>query len=107
MLRHHHVTDHLELVLPPDFFKDLQEQVSARGGAEERPSLVTTTSDVMEIATSIPAAQSFGHGKEFYMALKMRVEDFVNPPFAAATSRISRTDLWAAKDGAPTFCVGG
>jgi hypothetical protein len=84
MLRHHHVPNHLELVLPPDLFKDLQEQVPARNGTKERSSLVTTTSDVMEIATSIPAAQSFGHGKKFYMTLKMSVGDFVNPPFAAA-----------------------
>ena len=75
MLWHHDVPNHLELVFPPDLFKNIQEQVSARGGAEERSSLVTTTSDVVEIATSIPAAQSFGHGKKFYMTSRMRVED--------------------------------
>src|SRR5689334_11522904 len=30
---------------------------------------------------------------------------FGNPPFAAASSRACTTDMWAAKDGAPTFCV--
>jgi len=31
---------------------------------------------------------------------------FVYPPFAAAISRVCKTDKWAAKDGAPTVSVG-
>jgi hypothetical protein len=65
MLRHDHVANHLEFIFLPDFFKDLQEQISARCGAEEGLPLVTTTGEVVEIATSVPAAQSFGHGEEF------------------------------------------
>jgi hypothetical protein len=42
-----------------------KEQISARRGAEKRLPLVTTTGDVVEIATSVEPAQSFGHGEEF------------------------------------------
>jgi hypothetical protein len=105
MLRHDHVTNHLEFIFLPDFFKDIQEQVAARRGAKERLPPVATTGDVVEVATSVPAAQSFGHGKEFYTSFEREGWKFVNPPFAAAISRVCRTDMWAAKDGAPTFCV--
>ena len=106
MLRHDHVTNHLEFIFLTDFFKDLQEQVSARGGAEEQSPLVTTRSDEMEVTTSIPTAQSFGHGEEFYTPFEREGRSFVIPPFAAAGSRVSRTEMWAAKDGAPTFVSG-
>ena len=65
MLRHHHVANHLEFIFLTDFFKDIQEQVSPRSGAEEGLPLVTATGDEMEVATSIEPAQSFGHGEEF------------------------------------------
>ncbi len=69
MLRHDHVTNHLEFIFLPDLFKDLQEQVPARRGAEKWFSLVTTTGDVVEIATSIEPAESFGHGRDFIPTL--------------------------------------
>src|SRR3954470_280965 len=80
MLRHHHVADNLEFIFLPDLFKDLQEQVPARSGAKERSSLVTTTSDVVEIATSIPAAQSFGHGRNFISNVGREVESMQTHP---------------------------
>jgi hypothetical protein len=73
MLRHDHIANHLEFIFLPDFFKDLQEQVSGRRGAEKWFSLVTTTGDVVEIATSVPAAQSFGHGGDFILSSNVRV----------------------------------
>jgi hypothetical protein len=65
MLRHDHVAKHLEFIFLTDFFKDIQEQVSPRSGAEEGLPLVAATGDEMEVATSVPAAQSFGHGEKF------------------------------------------
>ena len=56
-----------------DFFKDLQEQVSTRRGAEKWFSLVATTGDVVEVATSVPAEQSFGHGGNFILPSNVRV----------------------------------
>jgi hypothetical protein len=56
---------HLEFIFLTDFFKDIQEQVSPRSGAEAGLSLVTATGGEMEVATSIEPAQSFEHGKEF------------------------------------------
>jgi hypothetical protein len=102
MLRHHHVANHLEFIFLTDFFKDIQEQVSPRSGAEEGLPLVTATGDEMEVATSIEPAQPFGHGRNFILPFECEGREFVNPPFAAASSRAWRTDIWAAKDGAPT-----
>ncbi len=65
MLRHDHIANHLEFIFLTYFFKDLQEQVSPRSGAEEWLPLVTATGDEMEVATSIEPAQSFEHGEEF------------------------------------------
>src|SRR6266571_4271586 len=84
MLRHDHIADHLEFIFLPDLFKDLQEQVSVGCGAEKRFSLVTTTGDVVKVATSIEPAQSFGHEREFYTPFEREGWKFVNPPFAAA-----------------------
>src|ERR1044071_294167 len=100
MLRHDHIANHLELIFLPDFFKDIQEQVSARCGAEKWFSLVATTGDVVQVATSIPAAQSFRHGRDFILPSNVRGWRFVIPPFAAAINRVHGTDSWAAKDGA-------
>src|SRR5258707_153937 len=105
MLRHDHVTNHLEFVFLPDFFKDFQEQVSARCGAEKWFSLVATTGDVVKVATSIEPAQSFGHGGNFTLGPWVRGRGLVIPPFAATISRVRRTDWRAAKDGAPTVSV--
>jgi len=74
MLRHDDVANHLEFIFLPDFFKDLQEQVSARRGAEKWFSLVATTGDVVEVATSIPAAQSFGQGGNFILRSNIGLE---------------------------------
>jgi hypothetical protein len=65
MLWHDHIANNMEFVFLPDFFKDLQEQVSARRRAEKWFSFVATTRYVVEVSTSVPAAQSFGHGEAF------------------------------------------
>ena len=102
MLRHDHIANHLEFIFLPDFFKDLQEQVSGRRGAEKWFSLVTTTGDVVEIATSVPSGAVLWAWRGFYTFFEREGWKFVNPPFATAIGRVCRTDLWAAKDGAPT-----
>ena len=86
MLRHDYVTNHLEFIFLPDLFKDLQEQVPARRRSEKWLPPVTTTGDVVEIATAIEPAQAFGHGREFYTPEREGWK-FVIPPFAAAISR--------------------
>jgi hypothetical protein len=55
MLRHDHIANDREFIFLPDLFEDVQEQVSAGGGAEKWLSLVTTTSDEMKISASIPS----------------------------------------------------
>jgi len=65
MLWHDHIANNMEFVFLPDFFKYLQEQISARRRAEKWFSLVATTGYVVEVATSIEPAQSFGHGEAF------------------------------------------
>ena len=89
-----------------DFFKDLQEQVSARRRAEEGSSLVATTGDVVEVATSEPATQAFGHGGDFISNSEREVESLYTHPLRLQSVGVSRTDMWAAKDGAPTVSWG-
>ena len=106
MLRHDHVTNHLEFVFLPDFFKDLQEQISARHGTEKWFSLVTTTGDVVEIATSVEPTQSFGHGGNFIRPSIVSVRRFVYPPFASTVSPVCIYDL-AGRKGWGTHSVDG
>ena len=65
-------------------------------------SLVATTGDVVEIATSVPAAQSFGHGGNFIFPSNVRVGSLKAHPCGGSQSGRVKTDTRAAKDGAPS-----
>ena len=106
MLRHHDVANHLEFIFLTDFFKDIQEQVSPRSGAEEGLPLVTATGDEMEIPTSIEPAQSFGHGRNFILPFECEGREFVNPPFAAASSRAWGRTYGPQRMGHPRYGEG-
>jgi len=100
MLRHHDVANHLEFIFLTHFFKDFQEEVSPRSGAEEGLPLVTATGDEMEIPTSIEPAQSFGHGRNFILPFECEGAGVCKPTLCGRKQPGMGTDIWAAKDGA-------
>jgi hypothetical protein len=106
MLWHDHVPNYMEFIFLTDFFKDIQEQISAGRRAKKWFSVVATTRDVVEISTSVEPAPSFGHGGNFILRSNVRGWKFVYPPFAAAISRVYRTDFWPQRMGHPRCSEG-
>jgi hypothetical protein len=62
VFRHDHVADHHEPVAPPQPLENLEKQVAALGAAQERPALIATERDVVEVTGSVEAFESPRHG---------------------------------------------
>jgi len=103
MLRHHHIADDGEFISLPYLFEDLEEQVSAGCRTEKRFPLVATTGDVMEIAATIPPAQSFWHGRNSILTSNYQIERFVTHPLRPQAACIFWLGPWTQRMGHPRY----
>ena len=78
MLRHHHVTNHLEFVLLCRTSSKIFRTGLGHDAEPRNSSTVATTGDVVEVATSVPAASSLGMA-EFYTPFERGGWKFCKP----------------------------
>jgi hypothetical protein len=64
MLGHDHVSDDDELVSLTDLFEDLEKKITPDGAAEQRLTLITTTSDEVKVSGTVVTGETPSHGKK-------------------------------------------
>ena len=66
MLRHDHISDHYELITPPDIFQNLQEEITPLTAVQQGLPSITATGDEMQIATTVMPFQTCRHGAKLH-----------------------------------------
>ncbi len=64
MVRHDDVANECEPIAGANFFENLDGQVSGADRAEQRPALITTKCDEMQVTAAGETFQLFGHKSE-------------------------------------------
>jgi hypothetical protein len=62
VLRHDYVADYDETVIFTSMLQNLQKQITAMGRGQERPPLITTAGDEVEVSSPVVALEAAGHG---------------------------------------------
>ena len=61
VLRHHHVSDHDELIAAPNLFQNFKEQIAALRRSQPGLALVATAGDEMQLSSSVVTCGMSGH----------------------------------------------
>jgi hypothetical protein len=64
MFGHNHISEDDEIVAQADFFESFQKQVAMARAAEQRPPLITTAGDEMQVIVTVVAADAGGHERK-------------------------------------------
>ena len=88
VLGHDHIAGNNEIVFAPDFFKNLEEEISSSRRFQELSATIATACNEMEFTATMKSLQPFGHEK--------------NIVHASTTPTLRFAKSSSAKDGAPT-----
>ena len=63
VLGHDHISHHYETVARSDLFQDLEKQIPATWTVKQRPTMITTGGDEVQVSTAVVTMQASGHNE--------------------------------------------
>ena len=63
MFRHQDIADHHKTVATAYLLRDFKRQIAAARRSQQRPTLITTGGDVMEVSAAVVTMETSGHGR--------------------------------------------
>src|SRR5579884_1565567 len=80
MFRHHHISHYHEPVTPANFLQSFNEKLTIFSSREQRPALITTGGDEMQILRAVVSLQTCGHIRTYLLLITLDVtRDHAHP----------------------------
>jgi hypothetical protein len=75
MLWHDYVTCHHQTITPPDVLQDLKKEIAISRVVEQRPALITTGGDEVQISCAVVAVKAIGHSGDVARIARLRCDE--------------------------------